>query len=107
MKDDNPSEKVAKLDIDDLSDFRFHAAYLAYSKAWIENLDEEARLELNKIMMSLTENKGNYSTFYREINKHRQNMSNEYSGRSRIKGQKKRAWRKSEAKRSRISRHKK
>jgi len=107
MVDDNPSEKVTKILIDDLSDFKFNAAYLAYSKAWVENLEEKVRLELNKIMQSLIKNKRDYSTFYYEINKYGEDGLNEYSGRERIRGQKKRAWRKNEAKRRRILRHKK
>jgi hypothetical protein len=107
MVDDNPSEKVAKVLIDDLSDFKLNAAYLAYSKAWVENLDEEVRLELNKLMLSLTENKGNYSTFYYELSQYGKNMTNDYFSRTRIKGEKKRAWRNREAKKKRISRHKK
>lgn len=107
MKDNNSSEKVAKLLTDDPSDFGFHAAYLAYSKAWDENLDEEARLELNKVMQSLAENKGDYSTFYHELDQYRKNVSNDYPSRSMFKAQKKSAWRKSEAKKERISRHKK
>ena len=106
MNDDNSSEKVTKVLIDDSSDFKFHAAYSAYSKAWVENIDEEARLELNKVMLSLTENKGTYSTFYHELNQIRGNVADEYSGRVRIRSQRKRDWRRSEAKKSRLSRHK-
>jgi len=107
MTDDNPSGKVAKLLIDDSSDFRLRAAYLAYSEAWVENLDEEVRLELNKAMLSLTENKEDYPIFYHEINQYRKNVSNDYPDRGRFKAQNKSAWRKSEAKAQRISRHKK
>ena len=67
MNDDNSSEKVTKLLINDSLDFKFHAAYSAYSKAWVENIDEGARLELNKVMLSLSENKGTYSAFYYEL----------------------------------------
>ena len=107
MADENSSEKAAKLLIDDPSDFGFRAAYLAYSKAWDENLDEGARLELNKALQSLAENKGEYSAFYDEIGRYRKNESNEYPGRIMFKAQKKSAWRKSEAKKDRILRHKK
>lgn len=107
MNDDNSIEKVKMLLIDDSSDFGFHAAYLAYSKAWIENIDEGARHELNKIMLSLAENRGDYSTFYQKINQYRKNVSNDYFDMGRFKAQKKSAWRKSEAKKLRISRHKK
>ena len=104
---DYSSEKVALLLIDEPSDFKLNAAYLTYSKAWVGTLDEEERRELNKLMQSLIENKGNYSTFYYEISKYRKNMSNDYSGRESIKGEKKSAWRHREAKKRRISRHKK
>ena len=107
MVDYNPSEKVTKILIDDLSDFKLSAAYLAYSKAWVENINEEVRLELNKVMGSLIENKENYSTFYYEINQYGKDGSNDYSSREMIKGTKKRAYRKNEAKRRRILRHKK
>lgn len=107
MTEDNSSEKVAKLLIDDPADFGFHAAYLAYSKAWDENPDEGRRFELNKVMLSLAKNKGDYSAFYREISQYRKDVSSDYSDRVSFKAQKKSAWRKSEAKQSRILRHKK
>lgn len=107
MNDDTSSGKVTKLLIEDPSDFRFQAAYLAYSKAWVENPDEGRRIELNKIMLSLAENKEDYSTFYDRINQYVKNDSNDYSGRGGFKAQNKRAWRRSEAKENRISRHKK
>ncbi len=106
MSDDISNEKVEKLLIDNLSDFRFHAAYLAYSKAWVENPDEEARLELNKVVLSLTENKENYSSFYYELNQIGGNVPDNFSGRVRFKSQRKRDWRRSEAKKNRLSRHK-
>ena len=106
MEDDNPSEKVVKLLNDDPSDFKFHAAYLAYSKVWVETLGEEVRRELNKVMLLLTENKVTYSTFYYELNQIGGNVSDDYSGRVRFKSQRKRDWRRSEAKKRRISRHK-
>ena len=106
MTQDVLSENITKLLIDDSSDFGFHAAYLAYDKAWTENVDEKVRLELNKIMLSLTENQEDYSDFYQEINKFREDSSNKYSNRGRFKAQKKRAWRKSLAKKANVSRHK-
>ena len=57
--------------------------------------------------MALIENKESYSTFYYEINRYGKDGSNEYFSRERIKGVKKRAYRKTEAKRRRILRHKK
>lgn len=106
MNDDNSIAKITMLLIDDSSDFGFHAAYLAYSKAWVENTDEGARSELNKIMLSLAENRGDYSTFYQKINQYRENTSSDHSDIRRFKAQTKNAWRKSEAKNMRLSRQK-
>ena len=106
MNDETPDEKLSKLAIDDSSNLRFHAAYLVYSKAWAENLDKEARSELNTIMQSLSQNK-DYSTFYQKINQYRKDVSDRYSDRRSFTSQRKRAWRKSEAKKMRLSRHKK
>ena len=46
-RSESGGEKVPKLMIDKPSDFLFHAAYTAYSKAWDENLSEDARTKLN------------------------------------------------------------
>lgn len=107
MNYDGSQEKVTMLLIDDPSDFGFHAAYLAYTKAWIENSGEATRGELNKIMLSLAENRGDYSTFYQKISQYRENIPGDYSDIRRFKAQNKNAWRKSEAKNMRLLRHKK
>lgn len=105
MDAENISDKATMLLIDDASDFSFHAAYVAYSKAWNES-SNEVRIELNRIMLALAENKEDYSNFYQEIGKFRDNSA-EYSSRRRgFKRVRKRAWRKSEAKKNRLSRHK-
>lgn len=106
MTKDASSEELKKLLIDDSSDFVFHAAYLVYLKVWSENPDDGIRLELNKSIQSLAENK-EYSTFYKKINQYRKDVSSNYSDRSGFKAQRKGAWRKNEAKRISISRHKK
>ena len=107
MNEVNSTEKVTKISIENSSDFRFQAAYLAYSKAWTENTDEEQRLELNKIMQTLAANREDYSTFYDRINQFVRSVPSDYSGRGSFKAQNKRAWRRSEAKENRISRHRK
>ena len=107
MTDSSSLEKVTMLLIDDSSDFGFHVAYLAYSKAWIENIDEGVRCELNKIMLALAENRGDHSTFYHKMSQYRENISSDYSDIRRFKAQNKNAWRKSEAKNMRVLRHKK
>ena len=100
-------EKGEKLSIDKPTNFNFHAAFLAYSKVWDANPNEDIRIELNKLMQMLVEKKVNYSTFYSEIGQYQKEpKSNDFS-RRKFKTKKKYAWRKSEAKKIRISRHKK
>jgi len=90
--------------LDDSSDFRFHAAYLAYTEAWTNNAEPTVRHELNSILQTLhTEN--NFPHFYQAINQYR--TPAEPLSQTRFKAKKKRAWRRSEAKKSRLSRHKK
>jgi hypothetical protein len=105
MNTENISDQTTLLLIDDASDFSFHAAYVAYSKAWNES-SNEIRVELNKIMLSLAENKQDYSAFYREIEKFRDGSSSFSSRRPSFKRVRKRAYRRNEAKKLRISRHK-
>jgi hypothetical protein len=111
MTDDNSSEpqdfteKQEKIVIEGASDFSFYAAYLAYDKAWVENADEKTRLELNNLLLSLKEKKVDYPSFYHQIDQFRKDLPQ--TSRPRFKAKKKRAWRKSEAKKTRISRHKK
>ena len=90
--------------LDNLSDFRFHAAYLAYTEAWTNNVEPSVRHELNALLQTLhAEN--NFPQFYQAINHYR--TPAEPPSRTRFKAKKKRAWRRSEAKKSRLSRHKK
>ena len=46
--------------IDRENDFRFHCAYLAYSKSWDENDATEAREKLNELIESLSNEKISY-----------------------------------------------
>lgn len=107
MDDNTLIKKIEKLLIDDSSDFSFHAAYLAYSKAWDENFNEETRLDLNNIMLAIAEKRDDYSTFYQRINGYRQDIQEDYNTRNKFRAQSKSAWRKNEAKKERIGRHKK
>ena len=104
MNDDETKEQPEKILIDDSSDFNLYAAYLAYSKAWADNPDETIRLALNNIMHSLKGNEVSYPAFYRKIDQYRN--TEQKVKRTWFKAKKKRAWRKSEAKKTRISRHK-
>ena len=99
---------VPKLLIDRPSDFKFHAAYHIYSQAWDENPSQEVRMKLNEIMASLSKNEIDYQSFYKKVNQYRVEFNPEhYSGglRARIETQRKRDWKRSEAKSARNSRY--
>ena len=96
-------ESVQKLQLDNLSDFKFHVAYMAYSKAWDENMSEGSRTEINQFISSLSSGKANYDEFYANLSQFRKQVE---FRRERIQGQRKRDWRRSEKKESRNARHK-
>ena len=99
---------VSKLLIDRPSDFRFHAAYLIYSGAWDKNSSPEVRKRLNDIIEALSKNQIDYDNFYREMNQYRVEFNPErYSGgaRAKIETQRKKDWRRIEAKNARNARH--
>ena len=98
-------EPVKKLEIDRPSDFKYHAAYVAYSKTWDDNLSNEARNKLNDLMKSLSDD--NYFQFYTTISQFRKDANIDLGGRQRFRAQSKRAWKRGQAKAARISRHKK
>ena len=100
-------EAVKKLDTDRPSDFKYHAAYLAYSQTWDENSSEEDRNKLNDIMASLTDEEESFSNFYSDLSQFRKESASDSSGRSRIRTRSKREWRRSEAEHERISRYRK
>lgn len=96
--------------IDEPSDFRFHAAYEAYSKIWVLDPPYEVKKELNEMISLLSEKKLSYEDFYLKIGKYRSdfNSDNRPGGRRRrIQTQRKRDWRKKEARKKRDGRYKK
>ncbi|MCJ7631195.1 hypothetical protein MUP77_02160 [Candidatus Bathyarchaeota archaeon] len=97
-------ESVQKLQLDNLSDFKFHVAYMAYSEAWDENLSEGTRTEINQLISSLSSGKADYNEFYANLSKFRKQQVELH--RERIQGQRKRDWRRSEKKDARNARHK-
>ncbi len=99
------SKEVTKLMIDRPSDFRFHAAYLAYSEMWDKTASKEIKTKLNEIMLSLSNEMISYSDFYKELGQYRE-QSPKYYARKRIHTQRKRKWRKRRAKAIRNARHK-
>jgi hypothetical protein len=99
---------VPKLLIDRPSDFRSHAAYLIYSQAWDKTSSQEVKIKLNEIMASLFKDEIDYETFYGKISQYRVEFNPEhyYVGtRARIETQRKRDWRRREAKSARNARH--
>jgi hypothetical protein len=100
----NKSGTITKLLLDKEKDLRFHLAYLAYSKAWDENNDDEIRKKLNNLIESLSDNEIDQKTFYYKLDRFR--TKTEYRRHNTIKSERKRAWRDKEAKRSRFQRHK-
>jgi len=100
-------EEVTKLMIDRPSDFRFHAAYLAYSETWDKTTSQETKTELNEIMSSLSKEEISYSSFYKRLDQFRRQNSKHYAyPRERIETQRKRDWRKRQNRDLRNARHK-
>lgn len=97
-----------KLLIDNPSDFRFHTTYLTYSDVFDKMTNNEAKGQLNQTITALQQNEIDCQTFYENINQYRGAEGQQFSfGRSFIKTQKKREWRRSSQKQERIRRHKK
>ena len=101
------TEEVTKRLIDKPSDFKFHAAYLAYSGTWDKITSPDTRTELNNIFTSLSKEEMSYSSFYRTLDEYRRRGSKHYEfSRQRIETQRKRDWRKKRNKQERNSRYK-
>ena len=100
------TEETTKLLIDNRSDFKFHAAYLAYSKTWDKITSPNTRNELNNLLSSLSKEEMSYSSFYTTLDEHRRRGSKHYEFlRERIETQRKRDWRKKQNKQERNSRY--
>ena len=99
---------VEKLLIDDLSNFQFHVAYMAYSDAFDRTSGEEGKKQLNESIAALQQNKIDCQTFYRSISQFRGEEGYQRGyGRAMIRTQKKREWRRKTQKQDRIRRHRK
>jgi len=105
--EENPREEVTKLLIDKPSDFKFHAAYLAYSETWDKINSPNIRTELNNIIKSLSKEEMSYSSFYKALDEYRRHGSKHYEfSRQRIETQRKRDWRQKRNRQERNQRHK-
>jgi hypothetical protein len=101
------TEEVTKLLIDDPSDFKFHAAYMAYSETWDKISSPDTKNELNGILTALSKEEVSYSNFYRTLDDYRRQGSKHYEySRDRIETQRKRDWRQERNKQERNSRYK-
>jgi hypothetical protein len=104
----NPESIPEKLQIDDPTNFQFHAAYLVYSELFDHASGSEAKKELNANIESLRENKINPETFYRNVARYRgDGFSERRRDRFTVQTQRKKDWRMKSQKQDRIRRHKK
>lgn len=100
------AEETKKLLIDDPSDFKFHAAYMAYSETWGKLSSPETKKELNGMLISLSKEEISYSNFYRILDEYRRQGSKHYEfSRERIETQRKRDWRQKQTRSQRNQRH--
>jgi len=100
---------VSKLMIDKEADFRFHAAYLAYSQAWDKTVLQETKTKLNELISSISREEINYESFYEKMNQYMGNDSGSQRyayARDIIKTQGKKDWRRGEQRAGRNARHK-
>jgi uncharacterized protein with von Willebrand factor type A (vWA) domain len=105
--EETQTEETTKLLIDKPSDFKFHAAYMAYSETWDKLSSPDTRTELNDILQSLSNEKMSYSSFYRILDEYRRRGSRHYEfSRERIETQRKRDWRQKQTRSQRNQRHK-
>jgi len=106
--ENNKSPSPEKLLIDNPSDFRFHAAYLAYLDIYDKTSSPETRQQLNQNITALQQNKIDYATFYKKINQYRPGEVFQHRyGLTFVKTQRKREWRSEMQRRERNKRHKK
>jgi hypothetical protein len=86
----NSDEEIEKLLIDKPSDFKFHAAYMAYSETWENLASTETKAELNDLLQSLSKEEIEYSDFYTTLDEYRRHSSMHYEyPRQRIETQRK------------------
>ncbi|UCH31981.1 MAG: hypothetical protein JSV05_00885 [Candidatus Bathyarchaeota archaeon] len=104
--ENDESKPPEKLLIDDVSDFKFHAAYLAYSDAYDKTANLETKKQLNQHIVALKQEQIDSSTFYRNISQYREGRQNSRYDRAQIRTQKKREWRRKAQKQERNKRYK-
>ncbi|MDG6223698.1 MAG: hypothetical protein IAX21_09300 [Candidatus Bathyarchaeota archaeon] len=101
------TEQANKLSIDKPSDFKFHAAYLAYSKTWDKVESSNTKEEINSILVALSKDEMEYEDFYKMLDEFRRQGSKHYEfSRQKIETQRKRDWRQKQNRSQRNQRHK-
>ncbi|MBS7604811.1 MAG: hypothetical protein QW424_04895 [Candidatus Bathyarchaeia archaeon] len=90
MEEGFPDRKII---LKNPENFQLQAAYLAYSEAYDKTDDPEVKKYLNQNMIDLQNNKIDYQTFYRNINKYRQLDDSQCKSKSNIKSLSKSEWR--------------
>lgn len=96
---------VSKVTFEDVTDFKFSAAYEVYSRAFDEASNDENRQSLNDLVSQLSRDEISYSHFYRDINSFREDTGGRGFRRARIFGQRKRAYRRDQVEKDRNKRH--
>jgi hypothetical protein len=100
-------EQPSKITFEEASGFKFQAAYKAYSDIFDDTPGEEVKRTLNDLVSQLFDKEISYPKFYNEISKHRRgSMDNRRYRKAKIRGKRKRAYRREQQKKNRIARHK-
>ncbi len=103
-----PIPTPEKLQLDDLSNFQFHAAYLVYSELFDNASGVEVKKDLNLNIEELKENKISPEAFYRNVARYRGDvLSERRRDRFTVQTQRKKDWRMKSQKQERIRRHRK
>lgn len=99
------NETTEKVTFDN-SDFKFLAAYEAYSKVFDDVTEEEVKQKLNELVTQLSSDEIGYPQFYGSLGQFREESNGRQFRRARIEGSRKFAYRRKQQERDRIKRHK-
>ncbi len=103
------TEEAIEKKVFESTDFKFGAAYGAYSERFEQSESDEERQRLNDLIVNLDANEISYPNFYEEVSRSDQEGGERRYRfhRTRISGSRKFAARKAEQKSDRVKRHKK
>ena len=100
-------EPILKIKFNQMTDFKFQAAYQSYSNLFDELSEKTVKRLLNNHISKLYGKEIDYIRFYKDINQFRDNPGGEHRfHRKKIKGQRKWAYNRAQQKINRIKRHK-